>query len=174
MIAALGIAISATLTALYINQALTDGGWVKVPRKAYEFDQLPGEEVMIRGLLEVNQRRILAIPKSGEISLITEDEVDGIVAEGRKDDYDYREPGWTHVIQLEGRPARPSFEADGKDYYVIISSGTEAWKSEDVLKEYAGSEVEMIIKWDSFTDPRYPGIAVTQIRGKSIRRAQES
>lgn len=172
MFASLGIIAVTIVSALYLAQFLEDEGWEKVPRKMYEFDQLPGEEVLIRGLLEVNERVILAIPKEGKPSLITEEDVDRIVAEGLKDAYDFRNPGWTHRIRLENIGIEPSFMIEDQYYYVIVSSGTEAWRSEDLLNRFVGMEVELVGKWDSFSDPVYPTLSVTQFQPKSIREAR--
>jgi len=162
------IIVSAGLSAyLVLNQA-GDGGWEDIPRKVYDFDQYPGEEVVIRGRLEANSRIILALPEGGNPELITEDRVDEIVEEGLRESYDFRKPGWTHVI-LSDQDTVPSYQENGSSYYVLINSGSEAWKSEDVYSGYEGEEVEILGKWDSYTDPEYPGLGIVQFRGKSIR-----
>ena len=152
----------------YLSLSPEDEGWEDVPRKVYEFDQYPGDEVVIRGRLEANDRKILAIPKAGDVELITEKQVDAIVQQGLRDEYDFRNPGWTHRLRADLN-ATPSFEEDGVGYYVLINSGTEAWSSEDVYSEFEGRDVEILGKWDNYTDPIYHLIGVVQFRGKSIR-----
>ncbi len=172
--AALTIVVVAIVTGLYLSKTIGQGGWVRVPRRTYEFDLLPGEEVVVLGYLEANDRVIVAIPKDGEPSLITEAEVDRITAEGEREKYDFRKPGWTHRIQLDDNPIAPSFQIGDKKYYGIVSFGTEAWKAEDVLDEFVGKEVELLGKWDSFTDPEYPGLSITQLQPKSIREVSDT
>lgn len=147
-----------------------DEGWEDVPRKVYEFDQYPGEEVVIRGHLEANERVILALPDGGVPELVSEERVDEIVEQGLRGSYNFIKPGWTHVI-ISDPGITPSYELDGAKYYVLINSGTEAWRSEDVYSRYEGEDVEILGKWDSFTDPKYPGLGIVQFRGKSIRLA---
>ncbi len=171
LVVSLGIIVVAVVAGLYLSRDMAEDGWVKVPRNVHEFDQLPGEEVLIRGYLEENDRTVLAIPKEGEPTLIADADVNRIVAEGLREAYDFREPDWTHRIRLEGIDIAPNFLIGGEGYYVIISSGTDVWRSENVLDQFADREVELIGKWDSFTDPAYPGLSVTQFQPKSIREA---
>ena len=103
--------------------------------------------------------------------MITDAQVDRIVSEGLVEEYDFRNPGWTHRIQINGSDVSPNFQINGKDYYVIVSSGTEAWRTEDLFNNYLGQEVEILGKWDSFTDPVYPKLGITQFQPKSIRMA---
>lgn len=168
LVAVFFIIAAVAATTVYLAQ-LGRGGWVSVPRRVHAFDQFPGEEVIIRGTLEENDRFVLAIPKSGEPTLVTEAEVDRIASEGLLNEYDFRNPGWTHRIQLNNSEIAPNFVIDGRAYYVIVSSGTEAWRSEDLFDKYVGREVEILGKWHSFTDPVYPELSVTQFQPKSIR-----
>jgi hypothetical protein len=149
-----------------------DEGWVKVPMDNSEYKGLPGDEVTITGLLEANDRIVLAIASGTKPTLITEDEVDRIVSEGLKDRYDFREPGWTHRIRRQDEEIEPNFVIGGDPYYVILSSGTEVWRSENVLKDYEDAQVEIIGKWDSYMDPVYPTLSVTQFRARLIRKAE--
>jgi hypothetical protein len=145
-------------------------GWESVPRHVHETDKVPGEEVIIRGYLEKNDR-VLAIPKDGEPSLITEEEVDQIVEDGLKGEYDFRNPGWTHRIRLEDSEIAPSFTIGETRYYVIQSFETTVWKTEDLFNKYLDREVELLGKWHPYTDPVYPNLSVTQFLPISIREA---
>jgi hypothetical protein len=148
-----------------------DEGWVKVPIDNSEYKGLAGEEVTIAGLLEANDRLVLAIASGAKPTLITEEEVDRIVSEGLKGQYDFREPGWTHRIRMENEEIEPNFIIDGDHCYVILSTGTDVWRSENVLKDYEDAEVEIIGKWDSYMDPVYPTLSVPQFRARYIRKA---
>ena len=166
-----GLAVAAVgFATYYLSNPPSSEGWEDVPRKVYEFDQFPGEEVIIRGRLEDNERVIIAIPKAGDVELITEEQVDAIDQQGLRDEYDFRKPGWTHRLRSD-LDVTPSYEEAGVGYYVLINSGTEAWRSEDIYSEFVGKDVEILGKWDSFTDPVYPFLSIVQFRGKSIRLA---
>jgi hypothetical protein len=146
----------------------SEEGWEDVPREVYLFDQFPGEEVTIRGRLEANDRIILAIPKAGDIELITEQQVDQIVEQGLREEYDFRKPGWTHRL-LSDLDVAPSYEDGGSRYYLLKISGTSAWSASDVYAKYKGKDVEILGKWDNFTDPDIPSLSIIQIWGKSIQ-----
>jgi hypothetical protein len=169
----LAVVVAAVLVLVGLGDSGGDSGWESVPRKVHEFDLLSGEEAVVRGILEANDR-VLAIPKKGEPDMITEAEVDLIVSEGLREDYDFRNPGWTHRIQLNHSTVGPSFVANDQSYHVIVSFETAAWRTEDVLNKYLGQEVEILGKWDSYTDPLYPKLSITQFRPKLIRKAPNS
>lgn len=154
--------------------AARNGDWVQIPRAVYEYDELPAEQEVIRGFLEVNDRVVLAVPKVGEPTFTTEDEVDRISREGLQNQYlNFYKKGWTHRLRLTGSSVPPNFEINGSRYYVILSSGTEAWNSSTVLNKFAGKEVEIKGKWDSFMIPDYASPeGVTQFRPRSIREAE--
>ena len=172
------IAVLASVTVILVAAVLVflrppeENGWVKVPGDNSQYKQLPGDEVTIRGLLEANDRTILAIPTGGKPFLITETEVDGIVAEGMKGQHDFRDPGWTHRIRLDDSGMEPDFVIDGEEWFVILSTGTDVWRSENLLRDYEGTEVEMIGKWDSYMTPDHPTISVIQFRARSIRKVE--
>jgi hypothetical protein len=147
----------------------SEEGWEDVPREVFYFDQFPGEGIIITGRLEANDRVILAIPKVGEIEPITEQQVDRIVEQGLREEYDFRKPGWTHRL-ISDLDVIPSYEEGGSDYYLLKISGTSAWSASDVYSKYEGKEVEILGKWDSFTDPEIPSLNIVQFWGKSIRR----
>ncbi len=145
-----------------------------MPKAAYIYDSLPGEEVVVRGFLEANDRAVLAVPKVGSPHFITEADVDQLSSQGSAGDYaNFYKKGWTHVLRIDGISVQPSYTAGGSSWYVIISSGTEAWRSSDVLARFSGKEVEILGKWDSFVVPDLsPVIAVTQFQPRSIRVAE--
>ena len=169
-IALIPIILIAVVAAALLMQPGNEG-WVKVPIDNSEYKGLAGEEVTIAGLLEANDRLVLAIAGGARPTLITEDEVDRIVFEGLKDQYDFREPGWTHRIRMENEEIEPNFIIDGDHCYVILSTGTDVWRSENVLKDYEGMEVEITGKWDSYMDSVYPTLSVPQFRARYIRKA---
>jgi len=146
-------------------------GWISVPRDTGTYDNLPGDEVVAKGYLEANPRIIWALPKVGEPRIISEETVDRIVHEGLKEDYIlFRKILWTQRLQSEGIDQRPSFEKGGKRYYLILSTGTEAWNSSKVLSRYEGKYVEIRGKWDYYSDPDYPERGtVIQLWPRSIR-----
>jgi hypothetical protein len=147
-------------------------GWEDVPREVYYFDQSPGEEIIITGRLEANDRVILAIPEAGEIEPITEQRVDQIVDQGLREEYNFRKPGWTHRV-LSDIDVVPSYEEGGSGYYLLKISGTSAWSASEVYAKYEGKNVEILGKWDSFTDPDFPSLNIVQFWGKSIRREHQ-
>lgn len=146
-------------------------GWVSVPHDTGTYDNLPGAEVLARGYLEANPNIIWALPKAGEPSIISEETVDRIVREGRKADYIlFRKIQWTYRLQSESIGLDPSFESGGKRYYLVLSTGTEAWNSSKVLSRYEGKYVEIRGKWDYYADPDYPERGrVLQLWPRSIR-----
>jgi hypothetical protein len=170
LIVALAIPI-VIIGGIILPLSLGGEGWKSVPREVHKTDSIPGEEVIIRGYLERNDR-ILAIPKDGEPSLITENQVDRIVEEGLKGEYDFRNPGWTHAIRLEGSDIVPSFTIGEDRYYVILSFETNVWKTDELFDGYMGVEVELLGKWSPYTDPDYPRLSITQFLPISIREAQ--
>lgn len=169
----IAVLVVATMACIFTGNGGTDK-WVNVPRDTHEYDLLPGEEGVIRGFLEANDRIILAIPEQGDPGIISEDEVDQLIGEGLGDKYNFIKPGWTHRIQLNETSLTPSLKIEGLSYYVIVSSGTETWKSSDVLEKFAGKEVEMKGKWGSFPIPGHPlSMGVTQFRPRSIREVRD-
>jgi hypothetical protein len=169
LIVALAIPI-VIIGGIIVPLSLGKEGWESVPREVHKTDKIPGDEVIIRGYLERNDR-ILAIPKDGEPSLITEDQVDQIVEDGLKGEYDFRNPGWTHRIRLEDSDILPSLIIDGMSYYVILSFETNVWKTDELFDRYVGVEVELLGKWNPYTDPIYPKLSITQFLPISIREA---
>ena len=163
----------AIIGGIIIPLSLSEEGWESVPREVHETDKIAGEEVIIRGYLE-NNDRVLAIPKEGEPSLITEEEVDQIVEDGLKENYDFRNPGWTHRILLEDSEITPSFSIGETNYYVILSFETNVWKTEELFDKYVGKEVEILGKWYPYTDPIYPKLSINQFLPISLREAQDT
>ncbi len=170
----LAVAVGVGVAAYVIVGSGRDAGWIQVPRAVYLYDQLPGQEEIVRGILEANDMVVLAVPKEGDPTFISEDEVDRISKEGLQGQYlNFYKKGWTHRIRLGESDVRPSFEMNGTKYYVILSSGTEAWQSAKVLDKFVGKEVELKGKWDSFMIPDYSSPeGVTQFRPRSIREAE--
>jgi len=146
----------------------SEEGWEDVPREVYYFDQFPGEEGIITGRLEANDRVVIAIPRVGEIEPITEKQVDQIVEQGLREEYDFRKPGWTHRL-LADLVVGPSYEEGGSSYYLLKISGTSAWSASDIYAKYEGKDVEVLGKWDGFTNPDFPSLNIVQFWGKSIR-----
>lgn len=170
----LAAAGAAAVAIFFVAGAARNGDWVQVPRGVYEYDELPSEQEVIRGFLEANDRVVLAVPKEGAPKFISEDEVDRISKEGLENQYlNFYKKGWTHRIRLSESSVQPNFEINGSRYYVIRSSGTEAWNSSTVLNKFVGKEVEIKGKWDSFMIPDYASPeGVTQFRPRSIREAR--
>jgi hypothetical protein len=170
LVVALAIPI-AIIGGIIIPLSLGKEGWESVPREVHKTDKIPGEEVIIKGFLEKNDR-VLAIPKDGNPTLITEEEVDQIVENGLKEEYDFRNPDWTHRIRLEDSEIIPSFTIEDMKYYLILSFETNVWKTENLFNKYVGKEVEILGKWSPYTDPIYPELSVTQFLPISIREVQ--
>jgi hypothetical protein len=169
-LAVLGIVAGGSL--LVVLMAGEEDGWVKVPRDTYEYDLISGEETVIRGILESNDRVILAIPKEGDYRLVSDEGVDRIVEDGQRDQYDFLKKDWSHRIRSDQINLSPSYESEGESYYVIVSSGTDAWDSSGLLDEFVGKEVEMTGKWDTLTVVGHPQISVIQFHPREIREVQ--
>jgi len=149
------------------------GDWTDVPRDTLGYENLPGPEVVVRGRLEANTRVIFAVPKDGEVRLLTENQIDEIDANGSTQNYTtFHKVDWSHTLSTNDLSRKPSFTTGNENRYLILSTGTGAWRSSSVLKDYEGREVEMRGKWDSYSSPDYPlRGSVTQFHPRAIREA---
>ncbi len=165
------IAIGVVLVILYPRSP----GWTEVPNDRFVYKQVQAEEVVIEGLLTTNYRIVFAVTKDNDFELFTEAGIDELNGNGSMDRYrTFHKQEWSHRLEGQDISRNPSYRENGTAYFLILSTGTETWRSSSVLREFENQTVEIKGKWDSYSSPDYPlAGSVVQFLPEAIRKVSK-